>query len=107
MSASYWWGIWREREHSPGRESDDTEILRLTGKHLEARGFQVILKSPDEVIGTIDARPLGVFLMCEQSTILHHLHGKETGRAPVAAPSMAFPWATLSRMCSFTDTRRT
>ena len=82
MSASYWWGIWREREHSPGRESDDTEILRLTGKHLEARGFQVILKSPDEVIGTIDARPLGVFLMCEQSTILHHLHGMETTGVP-------------------------
>jgi hypothetical protein len=82
VSASYLWGIWREREHSPGRESDDTEILRLTGKHLEARGFQVVLKSPDEVIGTMDARPLGVFLMCEQSEILQHLHGVETTGVP-------------------------
>src|SRR6266540_3446968 len=72
VSAAYCWGIWRERAHSPGRESDDTEILRLTGKHLEARGVQVVLKRPDEVIGTVDARPLGVFLMCEQSEILHH-----------------------------------
>jgi hypothetical protein len=53
VSAAYCWGIWREREHAPGRESDDTEILRLTGKHLEARGFQVVLRSPDEVIGTV------------------------------------------------------
>ncbi len=38
MQSSYCWGVFREVAHSPGRESDDTEILRLTGKHLEARG---------------------------------------------------------------------
>ena len=43
------WGIFRESTHSPGRESDDTEILRLTGKHLEAKGFHVELKTADEV----------------------------------------------------------
>jgi hypothetical protein len=37
--SSWLWGIFREQAHSPGRETDDTEILRLTGKHLEARGF--------------------------------------------------------------------
>ena len=47
--SSHCWGIFRERAHSPGRESDDTEILRLTGKHLEARGYQVDLKDPEDV----------------------------------------------------------
>src|SRR5438132_1301696 len=45
MSDADCWGIFREREHSPGRENDDTEILRLTGKHIEARGFQVTFTS--------------------------------------------------------------
>ena len=39
------WGIFREQAHSPGRETDDAEILRLTAKHLEAAGFQVGLKA--------------------------------------------------------------
>ena len=82
MSGADCWGVFREREHSPGRENDDTEILRLTGKHLEARGFQVVLKSPDEVIETADARPRGVFLMCEQPEILRHLHALEAGAVP-------------------------
>ena len=49
--SSHCWGIFRERAHSPGRENDDTEILRLTGKHLEARGYQVDLKDPEDVSG--------------------------------------------------------
>ena len=91
MSAVYCWGILREREHSPGRETDDAQILRLTGKHLESRGIQVLLKSPDEVIGTPDARPLGVFLMCERPEILRHLRGMETGGVPhVNSPRAVF-----------------
>ena len=49
MNDSHCWGIFREEAHSPGRESDDTEILRLTAKGLEAKGFQVDLKTPDEL----------------------------------------------------------
>ena len=55
--SSHCWGIFRERAHSPGREHDDTEILRLTGKHLEARGYQVDLKDPEDVSGPFAARP--------------------------------------------------
>jgi hypothetical protein len=62
----YCWGIFREEAHSPGRESDDAEILRLTAKGLEANGFQVDLKTPDELGVVTDARPRGIFLMCEQ-----------------------------------------
>jgi len=81
VSDGYCWGIFREREHSPGRENDDTEILRLTGKHLEARGFQVTLKTADEV-GAGDPRPLGVFLMCERLEILDRLHALEVCGVP-------------------------
>ena len=88
MSDSYCWGIFRESAHSPGRETDDTEILRLTGKHLEAQGLQVVLKSPEEVIETADAQPRGVFLMCEQPEILRHLHALEAGAVPhVTSPA--------------------
>ncbi len=71
------WGIFRERTHSPGREYDDAEILRLTGKHLEAKGFEVILKIPEEV-----SEPMGgplpfVFLMCERREVLDQLRSWE------------------------------
>lgn len=67
------WGVFRERDHSPGRENDDTEILRLTGKHLEARGYQVELKDPEDVGGPSAARPRAVFLMCEREAVLAEL----------------------------------
>ncbi len=63
-------GIFRERVHSPGREFDDAEILRLTAKHLEAKGFQVSLTDPDGVSGKVDPPPPFVFLMCERPGIL-------------------------------------
>ena len=63
-------GIFRERAHSPGREFDDAEILRLSAKHLEAKGFQVSLTDPDGVNGMVDPPPPFVFLMCERPGIL-------------------------------------
>ena len=76
MSADCW-GIFREREHSPGRETDDSEILRLTAKCLEARGFQVTLKTADDVLDVTEVPRVGIFLMCEQPRILEHLRGLE------------------------------
>ena len=67
------WGIFREQSHSPGRETDDTEILRLTGKHLEASGFQVDLKTAEEVGTLTEPRPRSVFLMCEGVQVLRQL----------------------------------
>ena len=81
MSDASCWGILREREHSPDRENDDAEILKLTGKHLEARGFQVTFKTAEE-IGEADPRPLGVFLMCERLEILDRLHALEVRGVP-------------------------
>ncbi|OLB98729.1 MAG: hypothetical protein AUH30_07050 [Candidatus Rokubacteria bacterium 13_1_40CM_68_15] len=81
MSDASCWGILREREHSPDRENDDAEILKLTGKHLEARGFQVTFKTAEEV-GEADPRPLGVFLMCERLEVLDRLHALEVRGVP-------------------------
>lgn len=81
MSGSRCWGIFRERTHSPGRESDDAEILRLTGKHLEANGFQVVLKRPEE-IEPFDAPPPCAFLMCERADILRQLRAWEASGVP-------------------------
>ena len=72
MSA-HCWGVFRERAHSPGRENDDTEILRLTGKHLEARGYQVHLKDPEDIGDAVALRPRAIFLMCEREEALAQL----------------------------------
>ncbi len=77
MSDLWCLGIFRERAHSPGREFDDAEILRLTGKHLEAKGFQVNLSDPDEVSEMDDHPPAFIILMCERLAILRLLRRYE------------------------------
>ena len=67
------WGIFREQAHSPGRETDDAEILRLCAKHLEAAGFQVVLKAAEEMAHMSEPRPHSVFLMCEAIPVLQQL----------------------------------
>jgi hypothetical protein len=70
------WGVFREREHSPGRETDDAQILRLTGKNLETKGFEVTLKESHELDERAEA-PAAVFLMCEQLPALRRLQAWE------------------------------
>lgn len=82
MDSSLCWGIFRESAHSPGRESDDTEILRLTGKALEARGLQVWLRTPEEIGESDEGRPRFVFLMCERTEVLGRLRALETSGVP-------------------------
>lgn len=69
--ARYCLGLFRERAHSPGREGDDAEILRLAAKQLEAHGFLVTLMSPEDLDGS--ETPSGVFLMCERVPVLDQL----------------------------------
>ena len=66
MTATRCWGIMREQAHSPGRETDDAEILRLTGKALESAGFEVEIFDPEELPSLGDRLPDGIFLMCER-----------------------------------------
>ena len=87
MKPRHCWGIFREPAHSPGREVDDAEILGLTAKHLQAKGFQVELKSPDELSGAIEQRPPFIFLMCERLEILRQLQQWEVaGVSQINAP---------------------
>lgn len=75
------WGIYRELAHSPGRETDDAEILRAVARELEARGFDVELKSPDELQADPETSGSGtggepvpnVFVMCERPAIVERL----------------------------------
>src|SRR5262245_47969779 len=83
------WGIFRERTHSPGRESDDTEILRLTGKILEARGFDVSVRTSEEIIDSGDPPPASLFVMCEQLPILQWLQACESNGARIVNPPLA------------------
>ena len=68
------WGIYRELAHSPGRETDDALILRATAAKLARRGFEVELKSPDELpeIPASEVPPF-LFVMCERPAAVERL----------------------------------
>jgi hypothetical protein len=69
------WGIYRELAHSPGRETDDAEILRATARELEGLGLKVALKSTDELpeADDVDAVPPSLFVMCERIPVVEKL----------------------------------
>ena len=97
------WGIFRESTHSPGRESDDSEILRLTGKHLEAKGFHVELKTADEVTETDEGWPRFVFLMCERVEVLDRLRALEASGVPHVNSPRAVHNTYRDRMIALLD----
>ena len=106
MSDPSCWGIFREEAHSPGRESDDAEILRLTAKGLLAKGFQVDLKTPDELGVAVDARPRGIFLMCEQPGALRALEALQAaGVREVNRPSAVLNTYRDRMIARFADAR--
>lgn len=71
------WGIYRELAHSPGRETDDTEILRATARRLGAEGLTVEVKTAEEVKEDGGDVPPLVFVMCERPGILSKLEAWE------------------------------
>ncbi len=79
------WGVYRELAHSPGRETDDAEILRATGEELGARGFDVTLKSPDELPDVDDfaSVPPYLFVMCERVPVVEKLAAWERRGAKI------------------------
>ena len=103
MSEPFCWGIFREQAHSPGRETDDSEILRLTGKHLEARGFRVLIQSPEEVTWPLAERPRGVFFMCERLEILGHLRQLAAQGVPLVNAPEAVLNTYRDRMIALLD----
>jgi len=69
------WGVYRELAHSPGRETDDAEILRATGEKLADRGFDVALKTTEELPDADEsaAVPPFLFVMCERVPVVEKL----------------------------------
>src|SRR5262249_26086863 len=69
------WGVYREIAHSPGRETDDAEILPAVGRELSERGVTVSLVSHDALRETEDARGAAPhpFVMCERKPIVERL----------------------------------
>lgn len=65
--------VYREIQHSPGRESDDALILERTAERLRAKGFEIDVRKPEEVArGDFSGSkaPALVFMMCEREGIL-------------------------------------
>ena len=87
------WGIYRELAHSPGRETDDAEILRATARRLEAEGFSVRLKTAEEIAEDDANLPSFVFLMCERPRILTTLEAWERRGVTLINPPHAV-WST-------------
>ena len=79
------WGVYRELAHSPGRETDDAEILRATAAELDRLGLTVLLKSPDELPEAEDfgAVPPHLFVMCERVEVVEKLAAWETHGARI------------------------
>ncbi len=79
------WGVYRELAHSPGRETDDAEILRAAARELEKHGLPVALKSPDELpeAGDFDAVPPFLFVMCERIPVVEKLAAWERRGAKI------------------------
>src|SRR6185295_13184423 len=87
-SMSYFLGIYREPEFSPGRHtSNDAQILRLVGRALERLDVQVRLASLEEARGLWrDAD--GIFSMCQGPDALAELAGwKSQGARILNDPS--------------------
>lgn len=106
MSDPTCWGIYREEAHSPGRESDDAEILRLTAKGLEAKGFQVDLKTTDELGPVAEARPRGIFFMCERLEALRALGAWEAaGVRQVNSPAAVLNTYRERMVAQFAEAR--
>ncbi|PYN46687.1 MAG: hypothetical protein DME00_18365 [Candidatus Rokuibacteriota bacterium] len=54
----------------------------MTGKHLEAKGFHVELKTAKEVVEVDEGWPRFVFLMCERLEVLDRLRTLEVSGVP-------------------------
>lgn len=87
MSAQCW-GVYRELAHSPGRETDDAEILRATARELERLGLSVALKSPDELPepDDVESVPPNLFVMCERPPIVERLAAWERRGVRIVNP---------------------
>ncbi len=80
-------GVFREVEHSPGREADDAGILQATGRRLEEAGFSVDYLEPKALGSHDDDLPSLAFSMCEGLPALERLRRWESRGACVVNSS--------------------
>ena len=84
------WGVFREVEHSPGRQEDDAAILEAAGRRLEETEpeFSVDYRQPASVTGHEAELPALAFSMCEGLPALEALRRWEgRGVRVVNSPS--------------------
>ena len=78
------WGIYRELAHSPGRETDDALILQAVARNLSGDGFDVELKTTEDLPGSGEREPPSfLFVMCERGDALERLARWEASGACV------------------------
>ena len=102
------WGVFRELEHSPGREADDAGILEATGRRLggQGEGFAVEYRAPDALTGHEEALPALVFSMCEGRAALERVGRWESRGVCVVNASRSVANTHRERMIPRLDERR-
>lgn len=66
-------GVFREREHSPQRESDDAAILTAVARQLDRRAGLIVNTTAPEALNALQNVPDVVFYMCEKKRALEQL----------------------------------
>ncbi len=101
-------GVYRELEHSPGREADDAGILEATGRRLGegGAGFAVEYRVPQALTGHDEALPSLVFSMCEGRAALERVSQWESRGVWVVNSSRSVANTHRERMIRLLDQRR-
>jgi hypothetical protein len=101
------WGVFREVEHSPGREADDAGILRAAGRRLEEEaGLTVAYREPATLTGRESVLPGLVFSMCEGLPALEALRRWERRNVCVVNSSRSVANTHRERMTPLLESRR-
>ena len=100
------WGVYREREHSPGREADDAGILEATGRRIAQEGFSVAYVEADQLVGRERALPSLAFAMCEGQPALERLRVSESRGVAVINSSMSIVNTHRERTIALLQGRR-
>ncbi len=102
------WGIFREVEHSPGREADDAGILKATGRRLEeaGAGFVVAYRTPAALTGRESTLPSLAFSMCEGLAALERLRKWESRGVCVVNSSRSVANTHRERTLPLLEARR-
>ncbi len=102
------WGIFREVEHSPGREADDAGILEATGRRLgeAGEGFVVDYRAPGALTAGEEGLPSLAFSMCEGLAALERLSAWESRGVCVVNSARSVANTHRERMTPLLEGRR-